>query len=127
MKKTTGKPFSTCTVRWKPLHNKVFERLFAKAEIAKMSKKDRKEYDDSLKNYRDMNALLRDMNTLLYDYTKEGIIILRSFSGRVSAFFLKFIVKVLPDARVLHYFVIPKIFFDFFFCIQKKNVHLRHN
>ena len=89
MKKTTGKPFSTCTVRWKPLHNKVFERLFAKAEIAKMSKKDRKEYDDSLKNYRDMNALLRDMNTLLYDYTKEGIIILRSFSGRVSAFFFK--------------------------------------
>ena len=53
-----------------PFHNKVFERLFAKAEIAKMSKKDRKEYDDSLKNYRDMNALLRDMNALLYDIAK---------------------------------------------------------
>ena len=40
------------------LRNRIFERLFLKAEIAKLSKKDRKEYDQSIKNMSDMNFIL---------------------------------------------------------------------
>ena len=42
------------------LRNRIFERLFLKAEIAKLSKKDRKEYDRSLKKLRDMNIIVAD-------------------------------------------------------------------
>jgi ribosomal protein S12 len=36
------------------LRNRVFEKLFHVAEILKLSPKERKDYDQSLKNYRDM-------------------------------------------------------------------------
>ena len=42
------------------LRNEIFERLFLKAEIAKLSKLDRKKYDQSLKKLRDMNIILAD-------------------------------------------------------------------
>ena len=42
------------------LQNKVFEGLFLKAEIAKLSKAERKEYDRSLKKLRDMNVIIAD-------------------------------------------------------------------
>ena len=40
------------------LRNQISERLFLKAEIAKLSKKDRKKYDQSLKKMRDMNVII---------------------------------------------------------------------
>jgi len=42
------------------LRNRIFERLFLKAEIVKLSKKDRDEYDQSLKKMSDMNIILAD-------------------------------------------------------------------
>jgi predicted transposase/invertase (TIGR01784 family) len=42
------------------LRNNIFESLFSKAEIAKLSKKDRKEYDHSLKKNYDMNTIIAD-------------------------------------------------------------------
>jgi predicted transposase/invertase (TIGR01784 family) len=42
------------------LRTRIFERLFLKAEIAKLSKEDRKDYDQSLKNYRDMYSVLAE-------------------------------------------------------------------
>jgi len=45
------------------LRNRIFERLFLKAEIAKLSKKERKEYDQSLKKLSDMNLIVRDRDS----------------------------------------------------------------
>ena len=42
------------------LRNEIFESLFLKAEIAKLTKKDRKNYDRSLKKIRDMNIIVAD-------------------------------------------------------------------
>ena len=42
------------------LRNTFFESLFLKAEIAKLSKADRKKYNQSLKNVNDMNIVLAD-------------------------------------------------------------------
>jgi predicted transposase/invertase (TIGR01784 family) len=44
------------------LRTRIFESLFHKAEIAKLSKEDRKKYDKSVKNLLDMNALIAEKN-----------------------------------------------------------------
>ena len=44
------------------LRTRYFESLFHKAEIAKLSKEKRKEYDQSVKNLIDMNALIAEKN-----------------------------------------------------------------
>ena len=44
------------------LRNRIFERLFLKAEVAKLSKENRKKYDQSLKKLRDMNIILAQKN-----------------------------------------------------------------
>ena len=49
------------------LRNRIFERLFLKAEIAKLTKEDRKEYDQSLKNLSDMNIILADRDRIIAD------------------------------------------------------------
>lgn len=40
------------------LKDKIFDKLFAEAEIAKFSKKELREYEDSLKAYRDIKNSL---------------------------------------------------------------------
>ena len=52
------KNLSRLTERPKELRNKVFDRLFEEAEIAKFSKLELKEYEDSLKAYRDIKNSL---------------------------------------------------------------------
>ncbi|HBX53196.1 MAG: hypothetical protein A2275_14725 [Bacteroidetes bacterium RIFOXYA12_FULL_35_11] len=52
--------------RPKALQERVFEKLFKAAELAKFTPKQRQEYEDSLKSYRD---LLNSMN----NYKEEGI------------------------------------------------------
>ena len=52
------KNLSHLTERPKELRNKVFDRLFEEAEIAKFSKLELKEYEDSLKAYRDIKNSL---------------------------------------------------------------------
>ena len=42
------------------LRNQIFESLFLKAEIAKLSKEERKRYNRSLKKMRDMNIIVAD-------------------------------------------------------------------
>ena len=42
------------------IRNRIFESLFHQAEIAKMSKEDRKEYDQSLKKLRNMNVAIAE-------------------------------------------------------------------
>ena len=49
------------------LRTEIFEKLFFKAEIAKLSKEDRKEYNQSLKRYRDMNLAIRDRDLIIRD------------------------------------------------------------
>jgi len=49
------------------LRNRIFERLFKKAEIAKLSKEDRKIYDQSLKELSDMNLIIRDRDIIIRD------------------------------------------------------------
>ncbi len=44
--------------RPKELQNKIFDKLFAEAEIAKFTKKELREYEDSLKAYRDIKNSL---------------------------------------------------------------------
>ena len=44
--------------RPKELKDKIFDKLFAEAEIAKFSKKELREYEDSLKAYRDIKNSL---------------------------------------------------------------------
>ena len=44
--------------RPKELIDKIFDKLFAEAEIAKFSKKELREYEDSLKAYRDIKNSL---------------------------------------------------------------------
>ena len=51
------------------LQERVFERLFRVAEIAKFSRDELAEYEDSLKRYRDMNNVI---NTAKQDGWKEG-------------------------------------------------------
>jgi len=48
-----------------PLRNRIFEKLFLKAEIAKLSDKDRKNYNQSLKNYRDMYSVLAERDYII--------------------------------------------------------------
>ena len=45
-----------------PLRKRYFESLFHKAEIAKLPKEKRKEYNQSVKNLLDMNALIAEKN-----------------------------------------------------------------
>ena len=52
------KNLSRLTDRPKELRNKVFDRLFEEAEIAKFTKLELKEYEDSLKAYRDIKNSL---------------------------------------------------------------------
>ena len=53
------------------LRNRIFEQLFLKAEIAKLSKKDRKEYDRSLKKMRDMNIIIADRDRKIAVLSKD--------------------------------------------------------
>ena len=46
------------------LINTIFERMFLKAETAKMPPNDRDKYEQSLKRYRDMEALLKEMDVI---------------------------------------------------------------
>ena len=76
------------------LQNQVFEQLFTKAEIAKLSRKERKEYDQSLKNLRDMNVILAqrdrkiaDMSIILTQRDRkiaEGDAIIATLSGDIA-------------------------------------------
>ena len=52
------------------LKEKVFERLFEAAELAKFNKKDREAYEGSLKHFRDMNNVV---NTAKEEGIIEGI------------------------------------------------------
>ena len=54
------------------LRNRIFEKLFLKAEIAKLSRKDRKEYDQSLKKLSDMNLILRERDRKIEALTKDN-------------------------------------------------------
>jgi len=47
------------------LRTRIFEKLFLKAEIAKLSEKDRKYYNQSLKNYRDMYSVLTERDHII--------------------------------------------------------------
>ena len=68
------KNLSRLTDRPKELHDKVFDRLFEEAEIAKFSKMELKEYEDSLKAYRDIkNSLDTAMEQGFEKGRAEGI------------------------------------------------------
>jgi cell division protein FtsB len=49
------------------LRTRIFERLFRKAEIAKMTKEQREEYEHSLKKYRNMTSLIEEVADLKKD------------------------------------------------------------
>ena len=53
------------------LRNRIFERLFMKAEIAKLSKTDRKKYDQSLKKLSDMNIVIADRDRKIADRDRK--------------------------------------------------------
>ena len=53
------------------LCNRIFERLFLKAEIAKLSKKDRKIYNQSVKKLSDMNIIVRDRDRKIADRDRK--------------------------------------------------------
>ena len=57
------------------LRNEIFEQLFFKAEIAKLSKEERKKYDQSLKQLRDMNILLTQRDRKIADM---GVLVTQS-------------------------------------------------
>ena len=68
------KNLSRLTERPKELRDKVFDRLFEEAEIAKFSKMELKEYEDSLKAYRDIkNSLDTAMEQGFEKGRAEGI------------------------------------------------------
>ena len=68
------KNLSRLTDRPKELRDKVFDRLFEEAEIAKFSKMELKEYEDSLKAYRDIkNSLDTAMEQGFEKGRAEGI------------------------------------------------------
>ena len=54
------------------LRTRYFESLFHKAEIAKLSKEKRKEYNQSVKNLLDMNALIAEKNREIAALQKEN-------------------------------------------------------
>ena len=49
------------------LRNRIFEKLFFEAEIAKLSKVKRREYNQSLKKLNDMNLIIRDRDRQIED------------------------------------------------------------
>jgi hypothetical protein len=57
------------------LRNNIFESLFSIAEIAKLSKKDRKEYDRSLKKLFDMNTIIVDRDRKIAALTKDNAVL----------------------------------------------------
>ena len=62
------------TDRPKELRNKVFDKLFEEAEIAKFTNQELKEYEDSLKAYRDIkNSLDTAMEQGFEKGREEGI------------------------------------------------------
>jgi predicted transposase/invertase (TIGR01784 family) len=54
------------------LRKRIFEKLFHKAEIAKLSKKARKEYEQSLKNLMNMNLIIEERNEKIEVLTQEN-------------------------------------------------------
>ncbi len=59
--------------RPKALQDRIFDKVFQTAELAKFNKKDRMEYEDSLKYYRDLH------NSLNYAKTEEALEIAKRF------------------------------------------------
>ena len=57
------------------LRSRIFEKLFLKAEIAKLSKKARKEYDQSLKKLRDMNVVIADRDRKIADRDQKIVVL----------------------------------------------------
>jgi predicted transposase/invertase (TIGR01784 family) len=54
------------------LRTRVFESLFHKAEIAKLSKEDRRKYDKSVKNLLDMNIVIAEKNRKIETLTQNN-------------------------------------------------------
>jgi predicted transposase/invertase (TIGR01784 family) len=54
------------------LRTRVFESLFRKAEIAKLSKEERREYDQSVKNLLDMNLIIAEKNRKIEALTQSN-------------------------------------------------------
>ena len=53
------------------LRNRIFERLFLKAEIAKLSKEERKKYDQSIKDLSDMSFILAQKDRKIAELSKD--------------------------------------------------------
>ena len=53
------------------LRNRIFEKLFLKAEIAKLTKEERKKYNQSLKKFREMNLAVRDRDLIIRDIKRD--------------------------------------------------------
>jgi hypothetical protein len=58
------------TVLPKILNNKIFRRVFTMAEYANLSKEERQEYNNSIKNYRDMNNSISQRDEAI-NYLKQ--------------------------------------------------------
>jgi len=66
------------------LKNDLFESLFLKAEIAKLSKKDRKEYDRSLKKLNDMNVIILDRDRKIADRDSQIAVLSKNVADKDS-------------------------------------------
>jgi predicted transposase/invertase (TIGR01784 family) len=65
----------------KALQEKIFEKIFKKAELAKLSEPERASYHESLKNYRDWYAIVDTAKT---DAWKEGKVIGRAEGEQIG-------------------------------------------
>jgi hypothetical protein len=57
----------------KILDNKIFRKVFTMAEVAKLSKEERQEYINSLKNYRDMYNSIVQRDERITNLTQENL------------------------------------------------------